>query len=167
MIPRNLCLLSILGILLTLTFTGKTIKAQATREIKVYVSIECDNENTETLIKSWIKRELRNLSDVNLVGMVEAEVMLFLLTNEPKYETGKETGGIAISYTCLQRDPTSPDISPRFYLPNIGLVNGDKNLDLENLCKNIVAYFDTENLEPIRIARKVANDVLREHYGTD
>jgi hypothetical protein len=88
-----------LGIFLTLTFIGQLSDAQVTREIKVYVSVECDNENTETLIKSWTKRELRNLLDVNLVGVVDAEVMLILFTKEPKHETGEETGGIVISYT--------------------------------------------------------------------
>jgi hypothetical protein len=164
MISRNICLLSMLGIFLTLTFIGQLSDAQVTREIKVYVSVECDNENTETLIKSWTKRELRNLLDVNLVGVVDAEVMLILFTKEPKHETGEETGGIVISYTFLERDPTSPAVSPRFYFPDIGLATGDKSEHLENLCKNIVAEFDTKRLESVRIVREVADEILRERY---
>ena len=163
MIFRNICVFSILGLFLALTFTGHPSDAQANRAIKVYVDVECDNENTENLIKSWTKRELRNLSDVKIVGIVDAEIILSVLTQEPNFEKGKPTGGIVISYLFLQRDLTSPDISPRFYFPKMGLATGDKSDHLEGFCKNIVAEFDTNSLEPIRIAKEVADDIIREY----
>ena len=153
-------------LLSSIAFTGQQpANAQTTRKIKVYVDVSCDEKNTETLIKSWTKRELRNLLDVNIVGAVDAEMMLILFAREPIYEkTGKKTGAIIISYTFLHRVPTSPDISPHFYFPDIGLATGDKDEDLENFCKSIVANFDTTKLESVRIARKVTHDILREHF---
>ena len=163
MICRNICMLSILGLFFTFTFTGHPSDAQATRAIKVYVDVDCDNENTEFLIKSWTKRELRNLPDVKIVGIVDAEMILSLLILEPKYKSGKQTGGIVISYLFLQRDLTSHDIAPRFYFPKMGVVTGDKSHHIEGFCKNIVAEFDTTHIEPVRIAKEVAEDIIRQY----
>lgn len=162
---RCACYIWIL-LLSSIAFTGgSSANAQMPRKIKVYVRVTCDDENTETLIKSWAKRELRNLQDVNLVGIVDAEMMLLLYAREPTYEkTGRKTGGIVISYTFLQRVPTSTDTNPHFYFPDIGLATGDKKEDLEHFCKNIVADFDTTVLEPFRIINEVAGEVLRDHY---
>ena len=162
---RYVCYIWIL-LLSSITFTGRSsANAQASRKIKVYVRVTCDDGNTETLIKSWAKRELRNLQDINFVSIVDAEMMLLLFAREPTYEkTGRKTGGIVISYTFLQRVPTSTDTNPHFYFPDIGLATGDKKEDLEHFCKSIVADFDTTVLEPFRIVNEVAGEMLREYY---
>ena len=165
MTSRNICFLIVLGFFLTFTFTGQLTDAQVTRKIKVWVSVTCDDESTKSLIQSWTKRELRNLGDVDIVGPVDAEVMITLHAREPTYQkTKNKTGGIAISYIFLHRVPGSTDTNPHFYFPTGGLATGNTNEDLEYFCKGIVADFDTEILEPFRIVSKLAEEGVKEYF---
>ena len=143
---RNICLLSILGMLLTFTFTGKPSDAQS-HKFRIYVSVSIDDEHTKSLIQSWIKREFRSLGDVSIVSFDEASYILGVVVSEPTLKaTGRKMGDIAIGSAFSMRSGAHPNL---YYLPNL-LVQTDDTVDLEGLCKILVAYIDTNNLEPVR-----------------
>ena len=143
---RNICLLSILGMFLTFTFTGKPSDAQS-HKFKIHVSVSIDDEHTKSLIQSWIKREFRSLGDVSIVSFDDASYILDVIAVEQQYKaTGRKTGGIAIGCTFYMRSGAYPDL---YYRPDIAVQMGNTT-DLEGLCKGIVAALDTRNLEPVR-----------------
>ena len=144
---RNICLLSILGMLLTFTFTGKPSDAQSIHEFKIHVDVTSNDENTKSLVQSWIKREFRGLGDVRIVSFDDASYILSLVVVEPVYEaTGRKTGSIAIAREFALRSFTNPHLYHRSHL---GLQTGNTE-NLERLCKKLVAGIDTDNLESVR-----------------
>ena len=143
---RNICLLSILGTLLVFTFTGKPSDAQS-HKFRIHVSITAEDEHTQSLISSWIKREFRSLGDVSIVNFNEASSILNVVAVEPTLRpTGRKAGDIAIGTAFSMRSGTDPHL---YYLPYLH-VHTDDTADLEGLCKGIVAVIDTKYLEPIR-----------------
>ena len=143
---RNICLLSILGMLLIFTFTGKPSDAQS-HKFRIHVGVTSEDEHTKSLIQSWIKREFRSLSDVSIVSFDDASHILSVVAVESTLEaSGRKTGDIAIGYMFYMRSGAHSDL---YYRPDLG-VHTDDTTDLEGLCKSIVATMDTRNLEPIR-----------------
>lgn len=133
--------------LLTFTFTGKPSDAQS-HKFKIHVFVRPEDENTKSLIQSWIKREFRSLGDVRIVGFNEASYILHVLPVETIYEaTGRKSGDIAIAYMFYQRSVTDPFL---YFEPFLGAYTGNTTRHLESLCKRIVANIDTLNLEPLR-----------------
>ena len=145
-------MLIILALIFSLLFTGDPLShAQVPNKIKVHVNINADDEKTETLIQSWVKREIRKLSDVIIVGKDDADCILRIVAVVEKNKvTGRKTGGIAIGYLFLVRFERNPP--PNLYLdPTLGVISvGEFNL--EHSCKLIVADFDHSPLEPYRKA---------------
>lgn len=142
---RNICLLSILGMFLSFTFTGKPSDAQA-HKFRIYVSVDHENENTEALMSSWIKRELRSLGDVRIVSFDAAAYIFSVVAIEGATVTGRKTGSIAMAIAFYMRSSTNPDL---YYRPNLWVQTGGIE-NLERLCKRIVAGIDANRLEPIR-----------------
>ena len=144
---RNICLLSILGMLLTFTFTGKPSDAKSTHKFKIHVNVDSEDENTKSLMQSWIKREFRSLGDVRIVSRVDASYILNIVTIEQTYkETGRKSGGIAIGSVFFQRSVTDRDL---YYAPDLLVTTGNTE-DLESLCKKLVATIDADRLESVR-----------------
>jgi len=141
---RNICLLSILGMLLIFTFTGKSSDAQS-HKFRIHVSVSTDDENTKSLMQSWIKRELRSLGDVNIVSFDDASYILGVVAVEPTYTSGRKTNGIAIGSNFLMKARDTG----LYYYPSLTVHTADIR-DLESLCKGIVADIDTHRLESIR-----------------
>ena len=145
MVFRNIFLFVGLTLLFSVAFTGEPPHAQVPHKFKVYVNVNCDDENTKSLIQSYIKRELRSLGDVIIISFDDARYILTIIAVEPTYKaTGRKTSGIAISSTFLRKTP-----SDDFYYPYLMLYTDDIK-ELEGLCKSIVADIDTSNLEPVR-----------------
>lgn len=143
---QNICLLSILGILLSFTFTGKLSNAQ-THKFRIHVAVAVDDENTKNLISSWIKRDLRNLGDVRIVSFDDAAYILGVVAVEPTLKaTGRKAGDIAIGTAVSRRSGTDPAL---YHVPDLWVFTDDTE-DLEGLCKSIVATMDTRTLEPVR-----------------
>ena len=147
LIFRNLCLFSILGMFLSFTFTGQPSFAQKSSKFKVHVGVSSEDEHTKSLIQSWIKRDLRSLGDVVIVGFDDSQWVLAIVAVETTYQaTGRKSGGIAIGSMFLRKAGISNGL---YYYPDL-LVSTDDTKDLEQLCKGIVADLDTRRLEPIR-----------------
>ena len=141
---RNLFLLVSLMLFLSVTFTGEPTRAQKTHNFKVHVSVTCEDEHTKSLIQSYIKRELRSLGDVLIVGNND-QYILNIVAVEPTYEaTGRKIGGIAIGSVFFRKT-----LSGDYSYPDLR-VCGDDTKDLEGICKSIVANIDTRHLEPVR-----------------
>ena len=147
MTSRNICLLIVLGLFLTFTFTGILSNAQSRSKFKVHVRVSCDDENTKSLIQSWTKRELRNLGDVVIVRFDDAQYILAIVAVEEFYQaTGRKSGGISIGVMLTQRAGLD---TGHYYYPDFSVVNWSTK-HLEHLCKDLVADVDTRRLEPVR-----------------
>lgn len=144
-------------------------------KFKVWVSVNCDDENTQAFIESHIKRELRSLQDVEMIGILEmyserepGVYELNVVVIEPTYTTGQKTGDIVLSWTFLKEFDNKPLISKYtsgvdrvgiqemtewlYHYPRKGLMMGGTK-DLDALCKDVVVKFDTQMLEPTRKVR--------------
>lgn len=137
---------------------------------KVWVHITCDNKNTKAFIESHIKRELRSLQDVDLVGAGEGSgYELIVGAVEPvSVATGRKTGDIGLGWTFLKQFDNKPLLSKYtsavdrdgiqemtrwlYHSPKNGILIDDTK-ELDALCKDVVVKFDTQMLEPDRKAR--------------
>lgn len=147
MVFRNIFLFAGLTLLFSVAFAGEKTHAQVPHKFKVHVNVNCDDEDTESLIQSYIKRELRSLGDVHIVGFDDAQYILTIVVVEGTYKaTGRKSGDIAMGSTFLTRAGRSTGL---FYYPYIVLDTGNTK-DLDRICKERVADIDTSNLEPIR-----------------
>ena len=162
MTTRNMCLLIILGMFLTFTFTGKPSDAQLeprvplgkdsrvpreAHEFTIHVSVNCDDIHTQPLMQSWIKRELRSLGDVRIVNFDKALYIFRIAAVEPKYKTtGRKAGNIAVASMFFMKSTFHANL---YYEPQLR-VFADNTKNLEDLCKHIVASTDTHDLEPVR-----------------
>ena len=158
-------LILLIGVTLCLVFVGEAVDIR----YKVSVSVSCKNENTKTFIESHIKRELRSLSDVDIMNRGDARHHIDLVVVEmTRGQEKHKTGGIAIAVNFLQRAYLSDDFRSKthpnvkasdiyrglFYLtPRLILYVGDTE-DLDDRCKDIIVDFDSEVLEPARGFRR-------------
>ena len=146
MVFRNIFLSVGLTLLFSIAFTGEKTHAQVPHKFRVYVGVSCDDENTKTLIQSKIKRELRSLGDVFIVGSDDARYILAIVAVELRYETTRrKSGGIALGTMFLKKTPDED-----YYYPDLLVHTGDRKNDLERFCKSIVADLDTRWFERVR-----------------
>ncbi len=140
-------------------------------KFKVAVLVSKSNDDTQSqkslnnLIKSYIKRELRSLGDVEIVDRdldrATFQYVMAISMVEATYKDGSKTGLVAMSVLLLERIPPNRfnDLwrerytkFPAFLYPLSGVITvGWTELDEE--CKSIVADFDTTFLEPERLFR--------------
>ena len=160
----NRALIVTFALIFSISFTGKQPShAQASHKIKVFVSVDCKDENTKNLMQSWIKRELRSLGDVVIETGNDASYILKVLAIESEWQGAGKTGNMAVAVNFLQVC-RAPHPITCFFEPKL-LVFSFGTEDLERMCKVIVAEFDTQTLDPERIAREVADEILRETYS--
>ena len=145
MVFRNIFLFVGLMLFLSVVFTGETPHAQVPSKFKIYVSVSYDDEHIKSLIQSYIKREIRSLGDVLVVGRDDAQYFLSIVAIERTYrETGRKSGAIAFAYMFTKKTPAGD-----YYFPELWVAINDIT-DLEKSCKSIVVGIDTSTLEPIR-----------------
>ena len=171
--------ISILFLLFAVYFTGNPIQSQVVpNKFRVWVAVACDDHITKAQIESYIKRELRSFEDV-IVSEGHTGYTLYLTVLEPKYtSTGLKTGNIIISCVYVERFSLLEILS--YYLPLAYETKGEEiakkiwRLDapplfyshfidnyvqfsqtdkLPDICKKIVANFDTDALEKERKKR--------------
>ena len=141
---------------------NEALKLLGTYRFKVQVSVTCEEKNVKTLVESFIKRELRDLQDVDIVSLEPHHELVILLT-EPIFKgTSTKMGHViaAVNYLTLfyQEDmivgaTELPDISGPFgcsYPPALLIHTGNRN-NLQDLCQIIIANFDTQILEKQRL----------------
>lgn len=137
-------------------------------EAAVLVLVSCENASVSDLAKSYLKRELRSLGDVEVRDSIAPWVVQAIIV-----ET-KTEGGAVLGYSMgisLQRslnvdmlslflsgcEGASEEISRYSQLMGqiweisaFWVFVGDRD-DLQNLCKKAIALFDTQQLEPERV----------------
>ena len=153
-ISTKICVLLLISIvsIFSLIFvsdidTQVTLGPKAPPHFRIHVAVGSKNENTKTIMQSWINREFRKLDDVSIVNFEKAVCILDIPTLEPiLLSTGKKSGYIVVGAVFYMRSKTDPRL---YYLPN-SMVFMDNTKDLEDLCKRIVADIDVRNLQPIR-----------------
>lgn len=143
----------------------------APEKFKVAVIVSRSNDDTDSeksqknLMRSWIKRELRSLQDVEIVDYVldraTVQYLISITMLEVRYADGSKTGLFAISLGFRKRIPPSRFNDfwrehytkfPAFEVPGGGVYTSVE-ASLDKFCKSIVADFDTEYLEPERLFR--------------
>ena len=151
-------------IFLVLLTCGILIKAdsqiqQEWPRFRVALSVRCGNNHlAESLMESYIKRELRSLGDVEIVGSDTEYPLWSKLINihamEIHYRSGKSAEILAICTNFYNRiDPAHFAVIKDFYkrFPSIGIPSGSIAVhsidDLESYCKGIVADFDKNQLQ--------------------
>ena len=141
-----------------MVFLPLSLASDTQHRFKVHVRVTIDDETTKSIFSSYVKRELRSLGDVDIVGVGdEWEYMLDFVAIEQTYaSTDRKTGTISIAWNVYKSASHLLDESSGLYFhgdvvfqPLLRLrVNSTENLD--SSCKEIVAQFDTKNLEVIR-----------------
>ena len=92
----------IIALLLSISFTGTTsLHAQAKLWVKVKIGDDDKLTALETLTKSYVERELRNLSYVNVVDTLETYTVGIIM-EEPQTRSGDKQGLVVMS-TILGR----------------------------------------------------------------
>lgn len=143
-------------------------------KFEIYVSVSCKDEITKGVIESYIKRELRSLGDVNIrkkLGHPTSHGLHLVVTEHTFKNTGTKTGLITIATTYTKQIYPYPLLTPHIskdkavelllddvfslwysdYLNT--LLTSDQKENLQENCKEIVAYFDTSFLEKEREKR--------------
>ena len=183
-------ILAITVITFVLVFTEQDVSLQVSSKkdalkfltdyrFKVNVGITCQDRNTKTLVESYIKRELRDFKDVDIVSLKPSHQLNILLTEPTFTTTGSKTGQVIIAvnylipvywenifdttkYSDAQKDflktmPAGLCYSP----PELALYTDDRN-ELRDLCQNIIADFDIRILEKQRLATNELKKILKE-----
>jgi hypothetical protein len=182
-----------LTLALALGVSGLAVEAEGMmfldRPARVRVSVHHDDESTENMIGSYLKRELRDLSDVEVVQEDEDyRIGVVALTVTTR---GGEELGTALSFlverrtredcgaSCqaalgvCPRDPESPkdlliqlaqDICNHVGTSHMSTISHQvisvSREKLKETFENFVAYFDGDNLEEYREEAQRLRDVL-------
>ena len=154
-------------ILLVLFGCGILFKADSQAQwtlpkFHVCVKVTSDDENTKTLIESYINRELRSLGDVKVVTSMDTSHFLKVVAAERDSHWHK-TGSVAIA-VCFYRYSNIPEfyikpdllemwqdlyISSMYTEPRVLSLLYPKK-DLRRACEYITAIMDQEKFEPMR-----------------
>ncbi len=150
----------ILLVLIYLTI-GIPVTLSEKRVFRVEVSVDCKDDTMESLIESYVKRELRSLGDVEVIS-TNPELQIVIAGMRDKTKGGRDLGySLAVAYTMQHTVPffvLRKDIShwmKAAYLSPVyefsGLqVSGGSWEALQSTCQSVVASFDTGRLEPLR-----------------
>lgn len=136
-----------------------TLASDTQHRFKVYVEVDGDHKTTTGLLTSHLKRELRALEDVDIVGYAddwEYAIRVSYLEHETK--GGVKTGDLSIAYIREIRVPKfnlKDDINDiKMVLPGkLGVAHWTKD-NLQEWCILKVGHFNDDYLELRRSIRK-------------
>ena len=140
-----------------------------TPAFRVGVSIQSNDGITETVVQSYINRELRSLGDVEVVPYSGADWQIIVMTMKEETLGGVHQGYcMVLAYVRVYKIPDhmldtmlKPSISSAlrqmWFRPVSGLIMV-KSLPggtdhLRQMCESAVASFDTDALDPMRNVR--------------
>ena len=130
----------IIALLLSISFTGQH-PSYAGARLRTSVVIMSSDEMTaaETLTKSYIERELRDLDYVEVVDKLE-KMSISIHLVEPKFVSGSKTGRLTLFYilTVTHKDCDCVVLT--------GYSHGNRN-DLRDMCAGLVAQCDQRGLK--------------------
>lgn len=148
---KSFCLTCILMLFSVCYMEQHPIEAQGINnyQFKVFVEINCKDIQTKTLIESWIKRELRRLPDVSVIHNAKnANSAIKLAALEvPFGEIKKFSLGYSFFHIFHYNNNNNISLCS---VPSLSVAAGTTSRHLEGVCKEIVADFDINLLEPAR-----------------
>jgi hypothetical protein len=144
---RSKLLATFVGIAAGLAFSvgGQPMK----HVITISAAVICDDADTKTQLTSYVDRELRELSGVEIKPV---RGYFMLPVNAVSIMVGTQRVGYAISVTYLRQSGCpgeSPDI-PAFIASQLYITPGVSTEALRDTARRIVADFDTNVLIPSR-----------------
>lgn len=167
---RTILILIVLLSSISFTQNPPTQAQNQALRFKVAVLVSCENESAKSLMESYIKRELRSLGDVQIVGNHLKnplwEHLIDIHGLEMKYKSGAKTGSLAI---CTQFFSIVPhthfhELWQEHYkeFPAVTVPLSTTSYHpvdrLDSFSKSAVAYFDTNKLQLLRDLRTRFNN---------
>lgn len=169
---KRLLMLSLLTVIFAIYFTGQPTHSRqvipdwiADDFFQVRVVVTCSDESIKNLIESYIKRELRKLSDVRVTNEKDARLAIHVVAIK-----SSQTGNIAMAtmflerfqpiYEFMIREELLGDFEklvkefPVYVRPTLRVGTGTRE-KLEEYCQDIVADYDINALEPDRRGREI------------
>ncbi len=87
--------------------------APENQKFTVFVTVDCKDKNTNSLIQTHVKKELRLLQDVEVVGSYDDAIFLFkIIVIEPLTPNGLKSGNIVMTYSFQERFFASSALPP-------------------------------------------------------
>ncbi len=172
--------ISIIMVMLIASYVNISYAPESLR-FMVHVNVSCEEKDVKASIESYIKRELRSLQDVAFVS-ADAEnyphlfLLNFIAVTGTYKATGQKTGNIAVAYQFLEKISSNriknnyisketwkslEGIRNLIHLYHTSGVVTDDTEDLPDICKQLIVNFDTNVLEPVRIAVQVGRELGR------
>lgn len=136
-----------------------TLASDTQHRFKVFVTVDGDDETTTSLLTSYLKRELRALGDVDIVGWDgDWEFRIAVSYFEIKTKGGMKTGELSIANTYETRVPKfnlkeNVNHLKVVFPGNLG-VGYWPNDDLQAWCISRAGVFNDNYLEFARSIRK-------------
>ena len=135
------------------------VESQTQHRFEVYVSVGGDNETITTLITSHLKRELRALGDVDIVGKDDGWGYALRVRYIEHERGGVKTGDLSIAYIREMRlgkfyfkDDSRHTMA--VFPGNLGIAVWTKD-NLQELCISVAGYFNDTYLESYRSALRL------------
>ncbi len=134
-----------------------TLASDTQHRFKVYVAVSGDDEQSVNTIESHLKRELRLLGDVDVVGKTDdwGEI-LYIYVMAMEWKDGTKTGSFAIATYTATRLPKDMYKNPESYkffqatsVGKLGVAYYPRD-SLHEFCINHVGHFDKSRLENFR-----------------
>lgn len=118
---------------MSICFTGEPVAVDIENtKFNVHVNVSCDDDTTKAVIESSIKRELRSLGDIELVGEKDATWILSLVAIAHTYESsGNKTGKTSIAIMRLRKHTAAGAIISALY--DYQDAFGEKDLSFDDI----------------------------------
>ena len=145
-----------------MVFLPLTLASDTQLRFKVYVSVSGDNETITTILTSHLKRELRALEDVDIVGIDDDWTYVIGVTYvEGELKGGVKTGQLSFAYDMAIRVPKfffndafQDTVAVEYSHSRLGVSIWDKD-NLQEWCLSVAGSFNDLYLEIARsLSRK-------------
>ena len=136
-----------------------TLASETQHRFQVYVDVEGDDETITNILTSHLKRELRALGDVDIVGEDDDWGYALRVRYIEHERGGVKTGDLSIAYIremCLGKFYFKDDSRNTMAIfPGILRVSVWDKDNLQGLCISVVGYFNDTHLESYRRALRL------------
>jgi uncharacterized membrane protein YheB (UPF0754 family) len=159
---KKIFLIVILSLITNLSFAADTINLRFSARVEVQVSDLSPDDNLKDTVSSYIKEELRSLNDVKLVDTNpewEIDIMATRVTTSKGYKP--RVAFSIVTFKPFDNWMLSPLLQPKYRDYGLKLISAlsssiehsmrlDSIDNLQEMCKEIVAHFDSNQLEKSR-----------------
>ena len=143
-------------------FLPLTLASDTQHRFKVHVGVNGDDKTTTGILTSHLKRELRALGDVDIVGWTgDWKYTIRVFYHEIKTKGGVKTGNLAIAsitearlYKHYLKDFVQQDIIKPVLPGTLGVAYWPKD-DLQEWCISTVGAFNDDELDSVRLLNSI------------